>query len=58
MENIYEEHGFANRNEYLESLAEVFDVDIHTVISLAHMLEEDEDFDGLISALEDIEGGF
>lgn len=47
----YIENGFNNRREYLESLAEEYDSD--KVFVLASILGEDEDFDGLIAALED-----
>jgi hypothetical protein len=53
MENIYQERGYANRREYLESLADEYDVPVETVFALASMLGKSEDFDGLISALED-----
>lgn len=53
--NIYQEYGCANRKEYLENLADEYNVDINTVLTLALMLGESEDFDGLISALEDAE---
>lgn len=51
--NIYQEHGFANRNEYLVNLAEDTGVDLETVLDLAGILGMDEDFDGLVTALED-----
>jgi hypothetical protein len=44
------------RKEYLNGLAEDFGVSKQTVYALASMLGPDEDFDGLIVALEDIEG--
>lgn len=53
--NIYQEYGCANRKEYLESLADEYNVDTNTVFTLALMLGKSEDFDGLISALEDAE---
>lgn len=56
--SIYEENGYANRREYLESLAEEFDVPLGTVFTLASLLGKSEDFDGLINALEDAEGMF
>lgn len=51
--SIYAEHGFKNRQEYLENLAEEFNVDINTVQCLADVLGENEDFDGLVNSLED-----
>lgn len=56
--SIYEENGYANRREYLESLAEEFDIPSETVFALASLLGKSEDFDGLINALEDAEGMF
>lgn len=54
-ENIYQENGYADRNDYLTCLAEDYGVSIEDVYSLADMLGENEDFDGLVSALEDAE---
>jgi hypothetical protein len=53
--SIYTDNGFANREEYLDSLREDYGglVDI-----LTSVLPESEDFDGLITELEDaIESG-
>ena len=47
----YKEAGFANRRAYLESLCEEFDRD--KVYMLASMLGSSEDFDGLVTMLED-----
>lgn len=56
--SIYEEEGYASRREYLESLAEDFGLDCQTVFAVASILGASEDFDGLLSSLEDLEGGF
>ena len=53
--NIYQQNGYADRDDYLNCLSEDYDVSIEDVYSLAEMLGENEDFDGLVSALEDIE---
>ena len=53
-QSIYQEQGFENRKDYLNSLAEDFGVDRQTVYTLASMLGSSEDFDGLISSLEDL----
>ena len=53
--NIYQENGYADRDDYLTYLSEDYGVPIEDVFSLAEMLGESEDFDGLISALEDAE---
>jgi hypothetical protein len=55
-DSIYVENGYANRKEYLSSLAEDYGVSISTVAVIADMLGPSEDFDGLVSALEDAEG--
>lgn len=52
---IYEEHGYADRDDYLVYLSCEYDVDLDTVIAMADILGEDEDFDGLVTNLEDME---
>ena len=51
---MYKGHGYNTRNEYLDSLAEEYCVDKEVVYSLADMLGPNEDFDGLVNALEDM----
>jgi len=41
------------RKEYLEDVAEDFGIDASIVFEIADLLGPDEDFDGLISTLED-----
>lgn len=53
--SIYQENGFENRKDYLLSLADDFGIDVQTVFALASILGSTEDFDGLITALEDLE---
>lgn len=53
--NIYQENGYADRNDYLNCLAEDYGVPLEDVYSFAEMLGENEDFDGLVSTLEDAE---
>ena len=53
MENIYNQNDFANRAEYLQHLSILYDVDIETIETLADLLGPSEDFDGLVSSLED-----
>lgn len=53
--NIYEELGYTDRENYLESLSEDFGIDIETIKALADILGEEEDFDGLVTALEDMD---
>ena len=54
-ENIYQQNGYADRDDYLTCLAEDFAISIDTVYCLADILGENEDFDGLVSTLEDAE---
>jgi len=60
MNNIYIENGYESRKDYLISLSDDFGIDKSIVFSIASMLGSEEDFDGLISMLEDYEylGGF
>ena len=51
--NIYKEHGFNTRKEYLISLADDFGLPVEEVFAIAGLLGSSEDFDGLICALED-----
>lgn len=53
--SIYTEHGYHDRKDYLMYLAEDFGVDYDVVKQLAGLLGEAEDFDGLITSLEDME---
>lgn len=56
--SVYKDHGYKSRKDYLKSLAEDYDVDLQTVFVLADLLGPSEDFDGLVSNLEDISGEF
>ena len=53
--NIYQENGYTDRDDYLNCLSEDYGVSIEDVYSLAEMLGEHEDVDGLVCALEDTE---
>jgi hypothetical protein len=52
--SIYTDEGYKDQNEYLESLAEEYGLSIEDVRMAADMLGPDEDFDGLITTLEDM----
>lgn len=52
--DVYKENGYASRADYLSCLAEDYGADIQTVQALADLLGPGEDFDGLVSALEDM----
>lgn len=54
--NPYKEAGFESRREYLESLTEEYPAEI--VYGLADLFGPSEDFDGLITALEDHAAGY
>jgi len=56
--NDYTDHGYENRQAYLESLAEDIGVDLQTVLMMADLLGADEDFDGLVTSLEDFAAGY
>jgi len=50
---IYQEHGYNNRLEYLKDVAAMYSVDEDMVFAVASILGPNEDFDGLINAVED-----
>lgn len=50
---IYKRKGYANRAEYLQSLAKENGVDLGIVLAISDMLGPHEDFDGLVSMVED-----
>jgi hypothetical protein len=52
--SIYTDEGYKNRRDYLENLADDMGVSRDTVFALASMLGSSEDFDGLVTTLEDI----
>jgi len=49
----YKQHGYADRDTYLKRLAIDFDVDKNRVVSLATLLGPTQDFNELVSDLED-----
>lgn len=49
--SVYREQGYQDRRAYLEGLAEEYPRE--AVFALASMLGPSEDFDGLVTALED-----
>lgn len=51
--SIYQEYGYENRRDYLESLADDLGIDKQTVFAIAGLLGVSEDFDGLVTTLED-----
>jgi hypothetical protein len=49
----YTDKGYKNRIDYFKSLSERFNIDINSIFALSDMLGIDEDFDGLVSSLDD-----
>jgi len=58
MPTIYEIHGYKNRQDYLKNLSDDYSVDLDIVQSIADLLGENEDFDGLVTQLQDYQQGF
>ena len=52
-DNIYVDFGYDDRNDYLLSLAKDFGVDAESVFKSASLLGSEEDFDGLLTSIED-----
>ena len=57
METVYTKNGYEDRNDYLTSLADDYGMELATVNELASILGESEDFDGLVTTIEDHEDG-
>lgn len=55
---VYQEHGYNNRRDYLRGLAQEMEIDTNTVFMMADLLGESEDFDGLVTSLEDYSEDF
>lgn len=53
--SVYEQNGYKDRNDYLASVAGEYGTDMMVVGCIAEILGENEDFDGLICALEDFQ---
>ena len=51
--SIYQEHGYDDRDDYLKELALDLDIEVDVVYALADLLGPNEDFDGLVTSLED-----
>jgi len=57
-DNIYEENGYENRLDYLTMLSEEYNIPMEVIISISDVLGPDEDFDGLVSSLQEYESFF
>ena len=51
--SIYQRNGYENRTDYMENLADEFELPVDVVEMFAEMLGEGKDFDGLVSILQD-----
>ena len=56
--NRYQNLGYANRHEYLSELADEYCVPLSTVLMMADMLGPEEDFDGLVCFVADLQDEF
>ena len=56
--DIYKKNGYESRKDYLNQLAEEYGIDVKTVYALASILGPNEDFDGLITSIQDCSEGF
>lgn len=54
----YRADGAIDRFGYLENLAADHGVDFETILTLTDVLGPEEDFDGLVTTLEDLPSGF
>lgn len=52
-DDTYQEHGYKDRADYLRRMAEDYGVPLVEVHMLADLFGPSEDFDGLVTALED-----
>jgi hypothetical protein len=49
-DQVYIDHGYRDRADYLKSLADDFCLPLETVLELAELYGEDQDFDALVVA--------
>ena len=55
VQTVYERNGYKDRTDYFQQLAAEYNCPVDVVESVADMLGENEDFDGLVSSMEDWE---
>ncbi len=53
--SIYQDNRYRNRQEYLKFLSEDYGVPLDTVEAVANLLGPEEDFDGLLAMLNEID---
>lgn len=51
--SVYTENGYKNRRDYLDSLSEEYGVSRELVYAAAELLGPTEDFDGLVTTIQD-----
>lgn len=51
--SIYTDNGYNSRKEYLSALASKYCIDITIIRTMAAILGSNEDFDGLITSIQD-----
>ncbi len=51
--SIYTENGYENRRDYLLCLTDDYGIDIATVTAMASILGPSEDFDALVTEIQD-----
>jgi hypothetical protein len=54
-DGVYARNGYKGREDYLKSLADDWGLELFAVSMIADLLGPSEDFDGLISELEDMD---
>ena len=52
-DDVYRAQGFESRTDYLQSLADDYELPLEDVQMIACLLGSSEDFDGLVTTLED-----
>jgi hypothetical protein len=57
-QELYKERGFDTREGYLESLSEDYGVPLHVVNLISSEIGQEEDFDYLLVALDEISGEY
>ncbi len=55
--SVYQKNGYDDRDDYLRGLAIDYGIPLDAVMAVADVLGPEEDFDGLVSNLEDAMSG-
>ena len=53
VDDIYTRNGYKNREDYLRSMADDYGVPPTVVFEVAGLLGQNEDFDGLVTSMDD-----